>query len=312
MSFSSDVKKEITDITNENECCKKALMYGLTLFGRSFNADNVSAVTDNDLVADFYKRSLEKNIGITVTRKRKDSGKNFLSIDREEDRKKLFSYFNLTGREPSLRINRSNLTNEADDEENCCFCAFLRGVFLICGTVCDPQKMYTLEFSVQFKRLTDDFITLLEEMELKPKVTQRRGAKIIYFKDSGQIEEVLGHMNAVNSMLEIVGIKAWKNMRNKANRQTNFDTANIARVVNASANHIRAIEYIEKTKGLDYLPDDLREIAVLRRDNPDFSLRELGESCEKPITRSAVNFKLTKILSAYKSLLNEEEQEKKQ
>jgi len=96
--------------------------------------------------------------------------------------------------------------------------------------------------------------------------------------------------------MDIMNAKAYKQMRNIANRRTNSELANINKTATAAARQLAAIEKIESTVGLESLPDQLYEIAILRRDNPELSLRDLGLLLNEPISRSGVNHRLLKII----------------
>ncbi len=306
MSFSTDVKKELISEKPLYPCCLRSMAYGMLLFGRSFNLSNISMMTDCEATANAYIEIVGEATGAVVTKSVSPSGgKYILSVDSEDDRKKVFSTFNLTGNERSQRINRGVLLNEGDDENNCCFSSFVRGAFLSCGTVCDPNKMYALEFTVSYMKLSEDLFALLKEIRLEPKITGRRGVRVVYFKDSSSIEDMLAFMGASGAMLEIVGIKALKDVRNRVNRVMNFDNANISKTVLASASQIEAIDYIEKTVGLDEIDSEMKEIARLRRENPEMSLRELGEQMTPPLSRSAVNHRLIKLTEFAEKIRNE-------
>lgn len=307
MSFSANVKEELLNIEVENKCCLKAMAYGMLLFGRAFNANAISMMTDNQNTASMYQKLVKEVTGVDVKCTVSPSGKYILSVDGADERKAVFAAFNLTGTERSLRINRSNLTNDADDEEECCFRAFVRGAFLSCGTVCDPNKMYSLEFIVPYMKLSEDLQILLSEMGAAAKVTQRRGIRVVYYKDSGMVEDVLTMMGAMMSAVEIMGVKVLKDVRNRVNRRTNFETANISRTVAASMEQVEAIEYLDENIGFETLPDDLKTMAILRVENPDISLRELGEMFDPPISRSSVNHKLTKLMTIVKKHKSENE-----
>ncbi|MDD6022349.1 MAG: DNA-binding protein WhiA [Oscillospiraceae bacterium] len=302
MSFSANVKKELMSVETESPCCIKSLAYGMLLFGRSFNHHSISMMTDNAEVAEAYRKAVKAATGVTVDLSETPSGKFVLSVTEKSDREKILDCYGMTGREYALRINRAILTNESDDENSCCFSAFVRGAFLSCGTVCDPNKMYALEFVVQYLKLSEDMKALLGEMGLPPKVTQRRGVRVVYYKDSTNIEDILTLMGAMTSSLELMSVKVYKDVRNRVNRRTNFETANITRTVAASLDQIEAIEYIEKNADMALLPADLRQTAYLRKENPDMSLRELGECFDPPVTRSVVNNKLMKLMKLAKNL----------
>ena len=146
------------------------------------------------------------------------------------------------------------------------------------------------------------FINDYDQLSVEPKSIVRNSNHVIYFKDSEAIEDLLTVMGAVNSSLEIMGVKMYKDMRNNVNRKLNFENANLDKTIDASSKQIDAILHIKKTVGLSYLSDDLREVAELRIENPDMSLRELGSLLSVPISRSGVNHRLAKICSIAKQI----------
>jgi len=295
ISFSSDVKSELARDRILSQCCLKAQAYGLVLFGRSFSSRSVSFVTENSDTAAIYADSIHKLTGISVTSEPLKN-KTTIKIKTAFERLKLLEFFGHSQNELVLRINRANITEE------CCFGSFIRGVFFACGTVTSPDKNYHLEFVVPHLRLSSDLIKVLDEMKFSPKHIMRNGYHIVYFKDSEAIEDILTVMGATNSSLEMMGIKMQKNMRNSVNRKVNFELANITRTIEASSVQIEAIEIIESHIGLNALPKHLYEIALLRRDNSEKSLIELGNMLEIPISRSGVNHRLNRIIKIAEEL----------
>ena len=138
---------------------------------------------------------------------------------------------------------------------------------------------------------------LLAECGLRAKLARRGGCHIVYFKESEQIEDCLTLIGATNASLELMGVKMVKNIRNNANRVANCETANIDKTVAAAAVQVEAVHKICRCGGLDKLPEELRELAALRLENPDMSLRELGEELDPPLSRSGVNHRLQRILA---------------
>lgn len=294
MSFSQDVKNELIQIEYEKSCCEKSLIYGMCIFGKSFSSYGIGMQSENEGIAILYKRLMKKHCNveceiITSPAKRSYS----ISIDEKKDCDKILGSFGHLGG-GSLKINHSVF----DCEE--CTHAFLAGAFLSCGTVSTPQKDYHLEFSVPYLNLSKSFVTLLEEMEIAPKSSTRKGYNIIYFKDSGAIEDCLYLMGAPSAMFEMMNVEIVKDIRNKANRTANCEAANIEKTVRASFAHIKAIEKIEREKGLDFLKQDLKDMAVLRRDNPELSLSELAKA--SGLSRSGVNHRLSRIVKIAEEL----------
>lgn len=295
MSFSSRVKDELIKTEYQDTCCKKTLLYGMCIFGKTFSADSVSLQTENKNIAGLYANLLKELFNIDSVIKESPKGRNVtVSVVEKSDAAKLFKAFGHEG--GSLKINHSYFYCEK------CANAFTAGAFLSCGTISSPEKDYHLEFTVPYLNLSKSLFTLLEEMELGPKYTYRNGYNVVYFKESEAIEDCLYLMGASDAMFEMMNIKIVKDFRNRANRQANCETANINRMVNAVSVQIQAIEKIWNVKGREFLPENLKELAQLRYDNPDLSLAELAEMCEPPLSRSGVNHRLKRIVDISKAL----------
>lgn len=294
MSFSQDVKNELLRIEYEHSCCEKAMLYGICIFGKSFSSFGVSMQSENEELAELYKELIKKYCNVECDVKRSPGGRNYsVNIEDSVECDKILGVFghNDGG---SLKINRSNFDCEG------CINAFVAGAFLSCGTVSTPQKDYHLEFTVPYLNLSKSLVTLLGEIELAPKTSNRKGYNIVYFKGSEAIEDCLYLMGASSAMFEMMNVEIVKDFRNKANRTANCEAANIEKTVKASFAHIKAIERIESAKGLDYLKNDLKEMAVLRRDNPELSLAELSKL--SGMSRSGVNHRLKRIVQIAENL----------
>lgn len=294
MSFSSEVKSELLSVEIEKECCLNAFCYGFLLCSRSFSFREVSILTEHKEIAEKYADTISKVCDVQPDIIKSDAGKYRIEIKKSEDRAKIMSKFGYDAKSRTMRINYANIA------EDCCKSAFLRGVFLSCGTVNDPNKRYHLEFVLPFKNLIKDlafFVSGFEEfeMELEPKIIQRNSNYVMYFKGSEAIEDILTAMGAVTSSLEVMGAKMYKDMRNNVNRKLNFENANLDKTVSAASKQIEAIQKIKNTIGISRIPEELREIAKIRYDNPDMSLRELSESLSVSLSRSGVNHRLRKI-----------------
>ncbi len=292
MSFSADVKNEILLIELENDCCLHAFAYGMILFSRAFSSFDISLLTEHSAIAKMYRDMLLKVCNIKPKFSKTEAGKYKIEVNSAQDRLKVLETFGYDQKSSTSRINWSNFSDE------CCKIAFLKGAFLTCGTINDPNKGYHLEFVVPYLNLSKDlklFINDYDELSATPKVVTRSSNYVIYFKDSEAIEDILTVMGAMNSCLELMGVKMYKDMRNNVNRKLNFESANLDKTIDAAAKQIDAILHIKNTVGFSYLSSELREIAELRLENPDMSLRELGECLTEPISRSGVNHRLKKI-----------------
>lgn len=172
---------------------------------------------------------------------------------------------------------------------------FTAGVFLACGSVNDPSKEYHLEFSSPAAELADDLSALLADIGVGAGKVVRRGQYIVYIKGSESIEDTLTFIGAQQCTLELMNVKIYKDVRNKANRLRNCDAANIDKVLNAAMKQRQDIKLIAASMGLEALSDELREVAELRLENNDMSLQEIGESLTVPISRSGVNHRFKKL-----------------
>lgn len=291
MSFTADVKTELTELDAFSSETKKAFAYGFLLFGKNFNARSVTCTSDYECVIRVFAEVINELTGITASVTQLRSGRYVLKITTAAERKRLLEFFDHAVNEISLRVNHGNL---GEDES---YYAFLRGVFLSCGTIANPDKGYHLEFVVQHNKLSADLLKILTNFTLGAKYILRKYSHVIYIKGSENIEDLLTMMGAPNSSLYLMGVKVQKDVRNKINRKMNFEAANMSRAIEAGLAQVSAIELIEQKQGLDSLSDELKELAILRKENPDMSLKELGASLSVPISRSGVNHRLSKIVS---------------
>ncbi|MBQ5994575.1 MAG: DNA-binding protein WhiA [Clostridia bacterium] len=290
MSFSTQLKQELLSIENIKPCCMLSETYGLILFSKSFSKRSMFLNTENSQVAERYYSCINRLAVDGVSFTKSDSGKCKVSVNSEASRLRVLSAFGFSGNERSRRINWANIEND------CCLYSFIRGVFLACGNISDPEKSYHVEFCVPYS-LKNDLLRVLGEIELKPKEIKRNNNYYLYFKDSEDILTLLASIGANNSVLEFTGVKIFKDMRNNINRKTNFENANLDRTVNAALVQTEAILKLKKQGKFNTLPTELRQLAQLRLDNPDLSLKEIGEMLEPPLSRSGVNHRLQKLIN---------------
>lgn len=297
MSFSSDIKNELAALSNENDCCDAAQCYGMAEFSRSFSASAVALQTESEAAAVRYRELLKVVCGVEVEHgvpSGEKASMHTVTVPKDACVRVLDRFGH--SKEVSRRINRAVMDCDA------CAAAFVRGVFLVCGAVTNPQVDYHLEFSAPYLNLSRDLATLLAEMGLHPRMVKRKGNYVVYFKESEQIEDCLTLMGAVSASLELMNIKMIKNIRNNVNRAANCESANIDKVVAAAMAQTEAVRKIERCVGLDALPEELRELCRLRLENPDFSLRALGESLDPPLSRSGVNHRFQRVMEIAENL----------
>ena len=180
-------------------------------------------------------------------------------------------------------------------QNSCCKRAFLRGVFLVAGSVTDPEKAYHLEIAVLSRELAVQIQKVMLFFHLDAKIVERKKYQVVYIKEGSQIVDFLNVVEAHVALMEFENIRILKEVRNSVNRQVNCETANINKTVTAAKKQIDDINYIACHKGLSQLSESLREVAELRLEYPDSSLQELGQMLDPPIGKSGVNHRLRKL-----------------
>lgn len=292
MSFSSDIKTELCAVKT-SACCKMPLAYGFLLFSRSFSVKNIKMQTETEAAALLLKRLIKEVYSVDCDIS-SGGGKRTvyrLTVQSEADRLKLLASvdFGVYGG----KINREAFTRD------CCKASFIRGAFLACGQISDPQKSFRVDFSVRDAALADEFRALLKENYIETNISQRSSGWLIYIKRNEMISNLLTLMGASGRSLELIETSILKSVKNNMNRATNCDNANLDRMVEASLNQRRAIDWLDKKGILVSLPDELIETAKLRRENPDASIKELCAISGGIISPSGLNHRLKRITEIY-------------
>ena len=295
MSFSVEVKNELISLETA-PCCRHALSYGLALFGRTFSSDEISILTENAALAEAYCKAMCYLSGHLIIPSKTDGGKFKISVTDKSVLNSIFEKTGISAQNVKRRVNFANI------QEPCCFNAFLRGVFLACGTVTDPKKEYHLEFSVSSKGLCDDLVRVFDEYGPTPRITQRSGSYTVYFKNSTDIEDILAIIGATENSLAYMQAKIVKDIRNTVNRKVNFESANLARTIAAATKQYEAIAKIKEKSGFDSLPPELREIARLRYENRELSNSVIASMLSQPLTVSGVNHRFQKLIKIAQEL----------
>lgn len=299
MSFSSDTKKELCKIENETELQNYAECYGLLIFCKYFSSRRITFTTESYSVASRFCQIVSSSFGAiteqsSILTGRHGGGNSFsISVPLQSDCEKIYKYFGYTGKEINRRINRAIIEDES------CMSAFFRGAFLSCGSVNNPEKDYHLEFAVPYKNLCNDLIKTFSDVEqivCTMKMIERKGSYVSYLKDSERISDFLAFIGASNASIKIIETKIIKGIRNDTNRRTNSEVANMKKTITASIKQIKAIEKIRDTVGLESLNEDLKQVAQLRLNNPEMSLKNIGEMLIPPISRSGVNHRIQKLI----------------
>ncbi len=264
----------------------------MLIFGRSFSPSEISIMTDIQAVAEHYCTTIRDLTDVTPEITQTKSGKYKVEIKAKADRLKILKYFGYTGKELTLRVNLSNLEQSNED---CCSKAFLRGAFLVCGSVTDPEKDYHIEFSVAKVKLCEDLMRIIEELGMNPKKLMRNNSCVAYLKEAASVEDFIGFVGSTKGFLEIMQTRAMKDLKNQINRRSNFDSANMVRSIEAGLKQVALIEEILEKIQLSDMTEDLAQLCSLRLENPEISLDELGKMMTPELSRSAISRRFKKL-----------------
>lgn len=299
MSFSNDVRQEISESISDKDK-RFACLYGMLLFGKSLSREQVCFQTESPVAAEQFRELFRAVFRQEISCREhiRKSGA-VLYIYEITDKALIDSIFS------KYRLSDGERMIDSEIIATSSLGVFTAGAFLACGSVNDPSKEYHMEFTVPEEGLAVQLATLLGDIGVTTGMMNRRGQYVVYIKGSESIEDTLTFIGAQQCTLELMNVKIYKDVRNKANRIANCDAANIDKVVSAAMKQIEDINYISKVKGLDWLSDELKELAEMRLENVDMSLQEIGDSLSVPISRSGVNHRFKKLAKIADELRNE-------
>ncbi|MBE6998069.1 MAG: DNA-binding protein WhiA [Ruminococcaceae bacterium] len=291
MSFSADAKAELCRIPLNKSCCAVAEAYGVLLFSYEFSAMAIRIITGSAPFARRLPRLMKKAFGIDFD-SRADGAKSTFAVTDPEKIRRVFSAFGYDA--DSALVSHVNF---GVLEEDCCRAAFVRGAFLAGGSITDPSKRCHLELVTDHKNVAGETVSVLQEMGFSPRVTLRAGHQVIYLKQSEAAEDFFTTIGATGAAMELMSAKVEKEMRNAINRQINCDSANADKIVSAATAQMERIRALERDVGLENLPRDLSELALLRIANPEASLSDLAKLSDPPVSKSCINHRLRKLMS---------------
>lgn len=292
MSFNADIKDELS-LIRPSECCRQPLLYGFLLFSRSFSIKKICMQTGNENTALLYKRLLKqvynadgelfRGGGVRPTFR--------VTVPKEADRLKVLASVDFGIY--SGKINRENFGRD------CCCASFIRGVFLACGHLCDPDKEYRLDFPVKEKALAEEFSEFLLEHNIPSHISARNKGYVVYIKKNEIISDLLTLIGASARSLELIETAILKSVKNNTNRARNCDSGNINKTVEASLYQRKAINYLISHDYLESLPESLKKAAKLRLSAPEATLKDLCKLSDEALTISGLNHRLKRITEIY-------------
>ncbi|MFC0275914.1 DNA-binding protein WhiA [Enterococcus devriesei] len=299
MSFAAEVKKELTGLAVQKNLAQAELAALIRMNG-SLSLSNhqfvLNVQTENAAIARRIFTLLKEHYGVRselLVRRKMKLKKNNVYIVRlkQETQSVLLGLDIMDGM--MFQAHISDEIKRSDEKTR----AYLRGAFLASGSVNNPEtSRYHLEISSIYEEHNQDICDLLNQFDLNARTLKRRNGYITYLKGAEKIADFLTLIGATNSMLKFEDVRIVRDMRNSVNRLVNCETANMNKTIDAASKQINNIHFIEATVGLQSLPEKLQEIAELRIQNPEISLKELGETIPSgAISKSGINHRIRKI-----------------
>ncbi|MCL6570251.1 MAG: DNA-binding protein WhiA [Bacillus sp. (in: Bacteria)] len=300
MSFASETKKELTNLEVKT-CCIQAELSALIRMNGSLSFSNrklvVDIQTENAAIArriyTLLKKSYQIQVELLVRKKMRLKKNNVYIVRLAQQAREILEDTMIIGEGFTLIHDIS----PGLIKKKCCKRSYLRGAFLAGGSVNNPEtSSYHLEISSIYKEHNDSLCELMNTFGLNSKTLERKKGYINYIKEAEKIIEFLNIAGAHNALLRFEDIRIVRDMRNSVNRLVNCETANLNKTIGASTRQVDNIRYIDSTIGLQILPEKLREIAELRLNFTDVTLKELGEMVSGgSISKSGINHRLRKI-----------------
>lgn len=302
MSFSSDTKNELSKINNVSTSAAICELMGAVAYGSRFKRENgnlrLITVTENPKIARRVFQLMKDAAGVVSKIKihKTSTGKIVYYVSTENaDAVALMMSLGFISKPSDINYLTSLRVNTDYVDKSAKMKAFLRGAFLTTGAVMSPEKKYHMEFAVSDYGLHNDLYVVMKNMGLNPKIVVRNSNMVIYFKNSDEIADILTTMGAYKVLMDFHNAKIIKEIRNNVNRAMNCEAANLQKLVDASMEQVMAINKLIENGKFDTLPDNLKEVARLRLEYREHSLKELGEMLDPPLGKSGVNHRLRKI-----------------
>src|SRR5690625_3470090 len=307
MSFSSEVKKELISSEIDEDCIEAELAAIIRMNGLvSTNGANTTLDIQTESAAiarrifTLLKQIFPKSLEILVRKKMRLKKNNIYIVRLREDVNDLLQTLQIEHENDGFE--QADLLIALDTEKR--RRAYLRGAFIARGSINNPEtSSYHLEIFNLDQDHNNVLCDLLNMFSLKAKELQRRNGYIVYLKEANKIADFLRLIGANNALFKFEDARIVRDMRNSVNRIVNCETANLNKTISASVRQVENIKLIQKTVGLDYLPERLQEIAKVRLDYPEVTLQELGKLIPSgELSKSGVNHRLKKIEEIAKSL----------
>lgn len=301
MSFASEIKKELTTVEMD-DCCATAELAALIRMNGTISVSQMHYTldiqTENAAIARRIYTLIKASysdvpVELLVRKKMKLKKNNIYIVRLKQTVHQILTELGI------MKDSYSFVRGIASQylEKDCCKRAYLRGAFLAGGSINNPEtSSYHLEIFNSNEDHNQALCDLLNSFHLHARVLERKKGYIVYMKEAERITELLSIIGAHNALFKFEDVRIVRDMRNSVNRLVNCETANLNKTIGAAFRQIENIKLIERTVGLEALPEKLQEVAILRVQHEDVSLKELGELVSSgKISKSGINHRLKKI-----------------
>ena len=315
MSFSGKIKEELARQWSEARHCQIAELAAIISMCGKVSIDSrenysIKVRTENVSVARKYFTLLKKTFNIETAVFLHESaplkrGRVYVvEITNQQQVEEVIQAGKIQAVSGNLNIQENSITLQ----QSCCKRAFVRGAFLSSGSISDPRKGYHFEIVCSDQQKAEQLQELIRSFQIDAKIVLRKKSYVVYVKEGAQIVDILAVMEANVALMNLENIRILKEMRNSVNRKVNCETANINKTVSAAVKQIEDIRLIERRVGFYSLNEGLAEIAELRLQYPEATLKELGMMLNPQVGKSGVNHRLRKLSEIADELRNDKEE----
>ena len=318
MSFSSTTKNELSRLPIEDRCFAIAELAAIVRMCGTIQISGIGKInlkfgTENAAIArrifTLLKMLYDTNIEVMVRKNRqlKKNNNYLIVINNTKITKKILEDVGfLTNKDISF-YDVSYEMPENLIKNRCCRRSYIRGAFLGGGSISNPEKTYHMEFVTNSEEHGIDLSNIINSFDLNSKIVIRKDNYVVYIKEGEQLVDILNIMGAHQALLKFEDIRVFKDVRNNINRLVNCETANLGKTIDASLRQVENIEYINSKIGIKKLPENLQEIALLRLEYRESSLKELGTKLNPPVGKSGVNHRFRRIEEIAEELRRKED-----
>lgn len=306
MSFSSSIKKDLCALSSESDNGRRAELSGIIgasgkIMVNEAGQMTLRLTTEHPAVAGKVFKFIKGLYGVTAkitilrTKKFKDHRAYHILVEDPGAVERMLKDTRILRRNDQGQIFFANEVPKLFTSRQAFIKSYLRGVFLGCGSITNPEKNYHLELVSRQRRYLASVAELFAHYDIKGSLIKRKSSYVLYIKESESITGFLGVIGAHKALLEIENIRIVKEMRNDVNRQVNCETANMNKTAAAAFEQLDNIRYIKASVGLNKLPVNLQQMAEVRLNYPDLTIKELGQKMDPPVGKSGVYHRLKKL-----------------